>query len=135
MSNTVLRFANVTGFMNRYIRDHDSTGGVRNVRLCTIGTSFSTIEKDSPDSERFVETLELAMSDAPTDGVHWNICAWLYDKCSVVPVISHGDTGYENIPLTIYEHLIAMADGEFVVGFEVTFDDLNPTHKWLFIAE
>ena len=135
MAADLIRFINVTGFLDQYIRNHSSTGGVANKRLCTLGKDFSTIHTDSKEFEEFVEQLELLMCDAPADGSHWTICAWIYSKGNICPVISHGDTGAEHIPLTIANHLVAMADSKYVTAFEVTFDDMNPSHRWLFLAK
>jgi hypothetical protein len=132
---STIRFLNVTGFLNQYIKNHISTGGVTNVRLCTLNTSFQTILPDSEEAEKLLERIELCMCDAPANGTHWEICAWIYSNGSVYPTISHGDTGGEYIQLTILNHLAAMAGGHGIVAFEVTFYDLHPDHKWFFLAE
>lgn len=142
MANYLLWFAHCSGFLREYFSSHKT--GVMGVRLCTLGNLKQDFIATDEQFQLFVNWLNACMPDAPQSG--YSICVWTYHNGKIYPHVSMSDVSLIPIPVgskqerpTIHQdianHVKTMADGNPITAFEVSFHDLAPANKWLFLAE
>lgn len=137
----ILWFLQLSDFITRYFLEHKT--GVMGVRLCSLNNLKLNFIHTESQFQMFTNWLHACMVDAPQCG--YNICVWTYQNGNVIPHISQCDTSLIPVPAdgsktrpTIHEdianHVKVMADGNPVVAFEVSFFDMDPAHRWLFVT-